>query len=733
MTKIITGIGLCLMMIMPICAQQKVNTTALTLSVIDDSSKEPLIGAAAYFEELQIGDVTDENGVAIFENLPLGKGIITLSFIGYESITDTLDITENMPIKTYSMHPDEGIELDGVTIKATRSTRTIKKIPTRIEFINAEELGEKAVMNAANISTVLRESTGIQVQQTSLSSANNSIRIQGLDGKYTQLLKDGFPLYGGFSSGLSIMQIPPLDLNQFEIIKGSSSTLYGGGAIAGLVNMVSKTPTEEPELDIMLSQTHTGGSTANVFYSSQKGKIGYTLYGSGYYQKIYDPDKDDFSNLPKTTTFSFNPKIFYNPSQTAKLWIGINATHDKREGGDLTAIKEGKHGIHQYTALNTSTRISSQSVYEKTFHNDQALQFKNSVSYFDRELKTTTELFSGTQWNVFSELNYTLKSNKSDWIFGTNFYSNSFKEKENPTPRNQKDITVGVFANNTTDLSEKFILETGFRMDYAKEWGFFPLPRISLLWKAGDHFSSRLGGGLGYKLPDIFTEEAAMLNFQNISPINANEIEAENSYGANIDFNYKTRLSEKIGFSINQLFYLTSIDKALLLDHENGTYKFKNAPKSILSKGSESNIKFTYGDFRWFLNYAYINTTLNYLPGKPQKPLTAKHMAGTVLMYENEKWRIGYETYYTGKQQLASGVATQDFFTLGLLVQKHFKWGSPYVNFENMTDRRQSRFSPETLPPHHNPKFAEIYAPTDGFVFTAGVIIYPFGKKHEHH
>jgi outer membrane receptor for ferrienterochelin and colicins len=151
-------------------------------------------------------------------------------------------------------------EIDAVTIKATRSTRTITNIPTRIEFIGGEELEEKAIMNAPNISMVLRESTGIQIQQTSLSSGNRSIRIQGLDGRYTQLLKDGFPLYGGFSGGLSIMQIPPLDLAQFEIIKGSSSTLYGGGAIAGLVNMVSKRPTEEPDLNILLSQTHTGGS-----------------------------------------------------------------------------------------------------------------------------------------------------------------------------------------------------------------------------------------------------------------------------------------------------------------------------------------------------------------------------------------------------------------------------------------------------------------------------------------
>jgi len=86
-----------------------------------------------------------------------------------------------------------------------------------------------------------------------------------------------------FSGGLSINQIPPLDLAQFEIIKGSSSTLYGGGAIAGLVNMVSKQPKEEPDLDILLAQTHTGGSTGNIFYSTRKEKFGYTLYGAAHY------------------------------------------------------------------------------------------------------------------------------------------------------------------------------------------------------------------------------------------------------------------------------------------------------------------------------------------------------------------------------------------------------------------------------------------------------------------
>src|SRR5699024_8682321 len=120
-------------------------------------------------------------------------------------------------------------------------------------------------MKPGDIRMLLAESTGIHVQTTSPTSANASIRIQGLDGRYTQILKDGFPIFSGASSGLGLLQIPPLDLKQVEVIKGSTSTLYGGGAIAGLVNLISKTPTEERDLRFHLNGTSGGGLDIKVF------------------------------------------------------------------------------------------------------------------------------------------------------------------------------------------------------------------------------------------------------------------------------------------------------------------------------------------------------------------------------------------------------------------------------------------------------------------------------------
>ncbi|ANH60720.1 TonB-dependent receptor [Dokdonia donghaensis] len=716
-------------LILILCLSLQAQTSDIQIKVLTEAENEPLLGATVYFEALEKGAVTDFDGIATFTEIPDGQHQIIISFLGFETFETTIQIPSNTAL-IFKLK-EGGNQLDAVVLQSSRSTRTVRKIPTRIEFIGAEELGEKAIMNPTNISMVLRESTGIQMQQTSLSSGSTNIRIQGLDGRYTQLLRDGFPLYGGFSSGLSILQIPPLDLQQFEIIKGSSSTLYGGGAIAGLINMVSKTPDFEPALDIMLTQTQALGSTANVFYSKRNEKFGFSLYGSGHYQKAYDPEDDGFSNLPKTTSISFNPKLFYYPSENTTVWFGLNGTYDDRIGGDINKIENGEDGIHQYTEENNSKRLSSQLVYQTQLDSTSSLEFKNSVSFFDRNLTVPDFNFDGKQTNTFTEISYNTASENTDWIVGANLYTSNFDENDNaPLQRDQKDVTFGAFANNIYDISDNWILETGLRADYNTDFGFFPLPRISLLYKNNSGFSSRIGGGLGYKIPDIFTEEAEYINFENVLGINKSTVDAERSYGVNFDLNYQTRLSDEIGFSINQLFYVTAINDGLLLNStDNGLFQFENAPDEIFSKGAETNIKFTYKDFRWFLNYALIDTKLNYLPGNPQKPLTAKHNAGSVLMYESEKWRIGYETFYTGKQFLSNGTETTDFVTMGLLVMRNFKLGSVFVNFENFTDRRQSRFSPLVLPPHDNPVFPEIYAPTDGFIFSVGLIIKPFGNE----
>jgi outer membrane receptor for ferrienterochelin and colicins len=222
----------------------------------DAKTNSTLSGATVKVQEINIGTSSDANGQISLNNIPDGKQLIRFSFKGYQTRIDTImfPLVQSVPavVLLQQEGPDE--ELEEVIISATRSSRTIDNIPTRVEVIAGEELDEKGNMKPGDIRMLLAESTGIQTQQTSATSGNSSIRIQGLDGKYTQIIRDGFPLYSGFSGGLGLLQIAPLDLQQVEVIKGSSSTLYGGGAIAGLVNLVSKKPTEERQLNLLFKR-----------------------------------------------------------------------------------------------------------------------------------------------------------------------------------------------------------------------------------------------------------------------------------------------------------------------------------------------------------------------------------------------------------------------------------------------------------------------------------------------
>lgn len=202
-------------------------------------------------------------------------------------------------------------EIEEVVLKSTRTSRTIANTPTRVETIELEEIDEKANMRPSNVAMILHESTGIPVQQTSATSGSSSIRIQGLDGRYTQILKDGFPSFGNFANGLSVLEIPPLDLRQVEIIKGPSSTLYGAGAIAGVINFISREPKEKQNLDLIANYANTGLVNLGMFASKKYRNFGYTLTGLFNSQKAYDVDKDHFSELPESKEFTVHPKLFF--------------------------------------------------------------------------------------------------------------------------------------------------------------------------------------------------------------------------------------------------------------------------------------------------------------------------------------------------------------------------------------------------------------------------------------
>ncbi|MGH8076755.1 MAG: TonB-dependent receptor plug domain-containing protein [Lysobacter sp.] len=156
-------------------------------------------------------------------------------------------------------HDDEAVELGGGGVESTRSRRRVSEEPIRVEVIQQEEIEEKLLMTPGNIAMLVAETGGVRVQVTSPALGASNIRMQGMRGRYTQLLADGLPLYGGQASSIGLLQIPPTDLARVEIIKGAASALYGPSALGGVINLISRRPRDEREAELLLNTTSRDG------------------------------------------------------------------------------------------------------------------------------------------------------------------------------------------------------------------------------------------------------------------------------------------------------------------------------------------------------------------------------------------------------------------------------------------------------------------------------------------
>jgi iron complex outermembrane receptor protein len=207
-------------------------------------------------------------------------------------------------------------------------------------------------------------------------------------------------------------------------------------------------------------------------------------------------------------------------------------------------------------------------------------------------------------------------------------------------------------------------------------------------------------------------------------PIDSKTNFLEKSYGANWDVNYRTALfNNQVSFAINHLFFFTHLKNPLqLIPVAGGNYKFVNVSGNLESKGTETNVKLGYQDFKLFLGYTYTDAKQNLNNVHFVNPLTAKHRVNAVLMYEVEdQWKIGLETYTFSKQKLNNGTIGENYVIMGLMAEKLWERFSIYINFENFTDTRQTKFDTIYNGSINNPQFKDIYAPLDGFVMNGGI------------
>ncbi len=710
-----------------------------SFKIINGGTVEPIPGARILIDSLKIGAVADASGMAVIKNIPQGQHTFQVSAVGFDDFRFELSFPTRQPEPILVKLTENGT-FDEIIIEGTRSNKSISDSPTRTEALT-DEIDEAASMEPGKVSHLLTHTTGVNVQTTSATSNGGVIRIQGMNGRYTQLLKDGFPMYGGFSGSLDIMTIPPLDLRQVEFIKGPASTLYGGGAIGGIVNLLSKSPLNEETL-LHLNYSNIGARDFNAYVSRNIGKFGFTNLASFHNHLAYDADTNGFSDIAEVGKYNFNPRFFYTPNDRLDFYAGFNLTNDHRRGGDMNIIYDQPVTIADfYLDEQKSQRYSTQFKSSFKFAEKSTLTVRNSISYFKRymtirENLTSFTQFKGNQLNTFSEMNYSLKTKKHVFVSGVNYITDVFHENSftNDSLRNQWNETIGLFANEVFDITDKIALEAGIRADLVNaesvrsESGnhVFLLPRLSSLFKITKSFSLRLGGGMGYRMPTIFNEESEPIAFKNIKPIDYANVTPETSSGANLDLKYVSSFGTKnLLLSFNQMFFYNVIDNPILLtDNGSGNLEYENFGNQMHSRGFETQLKFTFWKITWFLGYTYNEAFLSDDSINFYLTLTPMHsIKGDFLFVEENKWRIGLDYEYKSSQWLSTAKKTPAIFMSGLIIERTIGNIVLFVNAENYTDVRQSRFEDMNSSPNNTPQLTEIWAPLDGRFFNGGVKI----------
>lgn len=311
-------------------------------------------------------------------------------------------------------------------------------------------------------------------------------------------------------------------------------------------------------------------------------------------------------------------------------------------------------------------------------------------------------------------------------VTGLNFYTEDFNE--DTTGSNARDEgyeVMSAFGNYTFDINNWISMETGLRADYVLNDKVYLLPRAYALFKWTSKLTSRLGGGLGYRYPTIFNQEAEMRGYIGVQPINYLRNVAERSYGGSADIGFKTTLGSHYSLNINQMFFSTVLDHPLILVQDAvdpAIFYFDNAGGWTQSYGSETFFKFGFYDFMFFAGYTYTHATSHFSGIISDMTLTPRHsLKGDLLYSLPGKWRIGADYELKSSQLLSNGTKTPSYWTYGGLVEYTWRKVTLMINVENFTNVRQTKYGTLRSAPYNTPQFTEVWAPLDGIVVNGGV------------
>lgn len=611
---------------------------------------------------------------------------------------------------------EHGEELEGIVVTATRSEQRIEDVPVRVEVLGREEIEEKMLMTPGDISMMLNETSGLRVQTTSPSLGGSGVRVQGLRGRYTQILSDGLPLYGGQSGALGLLQIPPMDLAQVEVVKGAASALYGASALGGVVNLVSRRPADDREL--LLNASTSGGADA-VFWSSGtlSERWGYTLLASGHRQERDDVDDDRWADLPAYRRAVLRPRFFWDGGEGRSVRFTVGATAEDREGGGLVP-----GGVDYPEALGTR-RLDGGAIGRFLLDGDRLLTVRGSgmVQRHDHRFGDVRE--RDRHATGFAEAALAGTAGGHTWVVGATIQQERYDARD-VHGFDYRYTVPAVFAQDDFRASDFLSLTASARLDAHSEYGAFFSPRLSVLLRPGEGWSVRGSAGTGFFAPTPFTEETEAVGLARVAPMEG--VAAERARTASLD------VGRSVGsWELNGTVFGSVVEDAvrLLAPDDGSGLRLANVPGETRTWGTELLARWHRGPLHLTATHAWIRSEEPdpEVGERRWVPLVPRHSAGVVGMWEDEgNGRVGLEVYYTGRQALEDNpyrAESRPYVVVGLLLERRVGRARLFLNAENLGDARQTRFDPLLLPARSREGrwTTDAWAPLEGRTVNGGI------------
>lgn len=625
-------------------------------------------------------------------------------------------------------HDDHDHEktLDTVVVQTTRSGRLAQDEPVKVELINREEIEEKAIMRPGNIATLVNETGGIRVQVTSPALGAANIRVQGLYGRYTSLLADGLPLYGGQASSLGLLQIPPTDLGRVEVIKGSASSLYGASALGGVINLVSREPDGEVEGEVLLNLTSRDGQDLTAYGAVPlSNQLSASLTVGAHRQSLEDFDGDGWIDIPAYERFTARPRLFWEGQNGATAYATLGFMTEDREGGtrEGRTVPDGTF----FPQNQDTTRWDGGLKVEVPLSDALTGQVRGSFMTQDHDHRFGDLLEIDQHESTLLEASIAGQHGGTNWVAGIATQSESYTSDTFPAFDYDYDVP-GLFGQIDHDLNTDLSVSFSGRLDDHSEFGTQFSPRASVLYRPGN-WTIRASLAEGFFAPTPFVEEIEAAGLSRLEPLP--NLQEETAQTASLDVGYKRGRIET-----NVTLFAADVDGVTRLEEfayvPGGTIdrvRLVNTPGTTEFRGTELLLRYVWGDFKVTGSYLFIDSSepSETGPARQDVALTPQHTAGMVAMWERHgEFRLGLEMYYTGEQRVEGNpfrTESETYLDIGILGEITLGRASWFINAENILNVRQTREDSLLLPVRgaDGQWTTDIWSRNDGFIVNGGV------------